>query len=103
MAKEEVFYVHPLKRAFSERDRLNIDQMIEQNKPLAPVSVKHEWEQEEPALKVLTPLVSWRATFSNDEIVVTQKVSLAGRMFDTQKNRQRLHEFLDKIVEELGL
>jgi hypothetical protein len=103
MAKEEVFYVHPLRRPFSERDRLEIDQMIEQNKHLAPVKVQHEWERDETALKVHTPFVSWRVTFSKEEIVVTQKVSLAGRLFNTKENRKRLRAILDETVEEMGL
>lgn len=103
MAKPQKIYERPLKKPVDGTVKAAITQFLSQYENAVPVEVSYAWDAKKPVLRVDTKLVSWTVVFAPERVVVFVHVSMAGRVLNTARNRQKVIDLLDTVVTQLDL
>ncbi len=102
MPKREKVYERALKTVNNRRIKATVNQLITGIKDEVGIEYTYAWEECKPVLYVDTKFASWTVVFAPERVVVFAEITRVGRVFDTRKNRRKMVELLDRIVDELN-
>jgi len=101
MAAASVVYERAIDRPPCAETRARIAELIEARRDDVPFAFDYRWDKAGRSLSIHNSLATWQVSFAQRRVVVTARLSLMARMFNTPANRAKLTSFFDDVVEEL--
>jgi hypothetical protein len=103
MGWKERLCERPLSRAFDEETRRVIDAEFQRRRHQIPVPVRFTWGHGQRALTIASQWVVLLVDFAEGRMIVDAKLSLAGKLLATAKNRQTAVRIINEIADDLRL
>ena len=103
MRWKETLYTRRLRRPIDGPTREAITTEFSRRRHEIPVPTELHWHPEKPQFTIRSQWLSFVVQFTHEVLVVDAELSLAAKMFATQKHRQNAVHFIDSIATDLGL
>ena len=103
MAKREILYQRQLRRPLDDAAKQAIESEFLRRRDEIPIATEFRWHAVDPEFTIKSSWASLIVRFTEETLVVQAELSLAARMLVTDAHRQRVVQFIDSMVNDLGL